>query len=138
MTALTAALTQQALAAALDHATALGVQVTVCVVDPGGHAKALLRMDGAPYHSVTFALDKAGTAAGFGMATDQWAQRLADRPHLLHGLAGRQGFIPVGGGAPLVWQGEILGAIGVSGAKEDQDGQIAQAGVAALLANLTP
>jgi uncharacterized protein GlcG (DUF336 family) len=137
MTALTCTLAQQALDAALDQAESLGVAVTICVVDPGGHAKALMRMDRAPNHSVTLALDKAGTAAGFGMSTDKWAKRLEGRPHLMHGLTGRQGFIPVGGGVPIVWRDEILGAFGVSGGLEGQDGVIAQAGVDAVLAALS-
>jgi uncharacterized protein GlcG (DUF336 family) len=120
------------LAAALAAAGALGVAVTVAVCDPGGHAKALCRMDGAAFHSVTFALDKAATAAGFGVSTDQWAARIGSRPHILQGLTGRMGFIPIGGGVPLHRAGRLIGAVGISGATEEQDGQIAQAAAAAL------
>jgi uncharacterized protein GlcG (DUF336 family) len=123
---------QRVLTAALETARTLRVAVTVVVCDPGGHAKTLTRMDGAPYHSVTLALDKAGTAAGFALSTDQWAARIGGRPHLLHGLTGRMGFIPIGGGVPLIRDGQLIGAVGVSGAKEDQDCQIAQAAAAVV------
>lgn len=122
----------KAVQAAIAAARTLGVRVTVAAVDAGGHAKALVRMDGAPFHSVTLALDKAGTAAGFAAPTAQWAERLSTRPHLLAGLNGRAGFIPVGGGVPVLADGVVIGAIGVSGAKEHEDCEIAAAGLAAF------
>ena len=120
------------LTAAPPYIVAEPPRVTAVAVDAGGHAKALLRMDGAPFHSVTIATDKAATAAGFGLPTAMWKDRIAERPHLLAGLTGRAGFIPIGGGMPLVQAGVVVGGIGISGATEAQDGDVAAAALAAL------
>ena len=119
------------LTAALAEANRLQVTVSVAITDPGGHLLALWRMDGAPFHTATLAQDKAATAAGFGFATAAWKERISEQPHLLIGLNGRAGMIPIGGGLPLYHEGRLVAAIGVSGAKEQQDCQIAQAGAEA-------
>ena len=121
-----------AVAAAIAQARVLGLRVTAVAVDAGGHAKALLRMDGAPFQSVTIATDKAATSAGFGVPTAIWNDRIGGKPHLLEGLNQRAGFIPIGGGVPLVRDGVVVGGIGISGASEAQDGDIAAAALAAL------
>lgn len=126
---------EQALAAvtaAIAKARSMGVKVTAVAVDAGGHLKALVRMDGAPFHGVTISTDKARTAAGFGKPTAQWKDRIGGRPHVLEGLSGRDGFIPIGGGVPVLREGEVTGAIGISGATEDEDCEIAAAGLAAI------
>ncbi|CAA7613754.1 conserved hypothetical protein [Magnetospirillum sp. LM-5] len=126
---------EQALAAvnaAVIRAKAMGLKITAVAVDAGGHPKALLRMDGAPFHGVVISTDKAKTAAGFGVPTAAWKARIGDRPHVLEGLNGRAGFIPIGGGVPVFVAGELIGALGISGAHEDQDCEIAAAGIAVL------
>ncbi|BAE49617.1 GlcG/HbpS family heme-binding protein [Paramagnetospirillum magneticum] len=126
---------EQALAAvtaAIAKARSMGVRVTAVAVDAGGHLKALVRMDGAPFHGVTISTDKARTAAGFGKPTAQWKDRIGTRPHVLEGLSGRDGFIPIGGGVPVLRDGDVTGAIGISGATEDEDCEIAAAGLAIL------
>jgi uncharacterized protein GlcG (DUF336 family) len=121
-----------AVAAAIAQARAMGVRVTAVAVDAGGHAKALLRMDGAPFQSVTIAMDKAATSAGFGLPTAIWKDRIGGKPHLLEGLNQRAGFIPIGGGVPVLADGKVIGGLGISGATEEQDCQIAEAGLAAI------
>lgn len=121
-----------AVAAAIAKAKSMGVRVTAVAVDAGGHLKALTRMDGAPFHGVTISTDKARTAAGFGKPTAQWKERIGTRPHVLEGLTGRDGFIPIGGGVPVLENGEVTGAIGISGATEDEDCEIAAAALAAI------
>lgn len=126
---------EQALAlvgAAVAKARAMGLRITAVAVDAGGHPKALIRMDGAPFHGVVISTDKAKTAAGFGLPTAVWKDRIATRPHILEGLNGRSGFIPIGGGVPVMVNGALVGALGVSGAHEDQDCEIAAAGLASL------
>jgi len=120
--------------AAVAKARAMGLRITAVAVDAGGHPKALLRMDGAPFHGVVISTDKAKTAAGFGVPTAVWKDRAAGRPHVLEGLNGRAGFIPIGGGVPVTAGGTLIGALGVSGAHEDEDCAIAAEGVAALSA----
>ena len=64
--------------AAVKAAGVLGLRVNVAVVDAGGVLAAFLRMPGAPLHSVDIAIDKAYTAASFGLATSQWRAVLAE------------------------------------------------------------
>ncbi|EME69600.1 hypothetical protein H261_12719 [Paramagnetospirillum caucaseum] len=126
---------EQAMAAVLAataKARSMGLRITAVAVDAGGHPKALVRMDGAPFHGVVISTDKAKTAAGFGIPTAAWKARIGERPHVLEGLNGRAGFIPIGGGVPVLANGELIGALGISGAHEDQDCEIAAAGVAAI------
>lgn len=118
--------------AAIAQARTMQVRVSAVVVDAGGHAKALWRMDGAPFHGITLATDKARTAAGFGFATALWNERIGERAHLAAGLNGRDGFIAIGGGVPVIRDGQVVGAIGISGAKEHEDCQIAEAALTAL------
>ncbi len=119
-------------AAAQAHADDLGVAVAVAVVDRGGNLVAFERGDGTPLLSLDFSIDKAWTAASFGVATDQWADIVGDDGILRLGLAVRPRFVIVGGGVPLLADGEVVGGVGVSGATAEQDAACARAGAAAL------
>lgn len=124
---------QAAAAAAVQAAAQQGLRVNVAVVDAAGVLAAFLRMPGAPLHSVEIAIDKAYTAASFGLATGQWAEVLkAHSPAVREGLLQRPRFVAFGGGVPLHEGGQLIGAIGVSGASEAQDEALAQAGLAAI------
>ena len=94
---------------------------------------AFLRMPGAPLHSVDIAIDKAYTAVSFGLPTSRWTEVLQSHsPAVRDGLVQRPRFVAFGGGLPIVEDGKCIGAIGVSGGSEQQDEQIAHAGLAAL------
>ena len=122
-----------ALAAAVTHAQSMGVLVNIAVTDAAGLMVGFLRMNGAPVHSMDIALDKAYTASSFGLPTSQWTEALKHHsPAVGQGLVARPRFVAFGGGLPIVHQGERIGGIGVSGGSEQQDEQIAQAGLAAL------
>lgn len=110
---------------ATAKAAQMSVRVVAVVVDTGGHPMALIRMEGTPFQCVDIAMDKARTAAGFGFPTSVWKDRLNERPHLLEGLTGHGGFIPIGGGEPILADGKVIGALGISGAKESEDEAIA-------------
>lgn len=130
---LTLAGAQALVAAALAEAEALGVAVVIHVCDPGGEPLALARMDGSPTFSLSVAAKKAWTAAAAAAPTATLAADFVHDPTLLHGVAGNvEALIPVGGGVPLLVGGAAAGAIGVSGATEEQDHQIAAAAVAAV------
>lgn len=119
--------------AAAAQAAAMGVAVNVALVDAAGVLAAFVRMPGASLHSVDIAIDKAYTAASFGLATSQWRAVLAGHsPAVREGLVLRPRFIAFGGGLPAIEGGERIGAIGVSGGSEAQDEAIARAGLCAL------
>ena len=123
----------RAVQAAIRHATQLGVRVNVSVVDASGVPAAFARMAGAPLHSIDIAIDKAYTAASFGLPTDQWQQALQSHSEAVRqGLVLRPRFVAFGGGLPMVEHGERIGGIGVSGGSEAQDTDIARAGLAEL------
>ena len=126
-----------AVRAAVAHAQTIGVQVNVAVTDSNGLLAAFLRMPGAPLHSVDIAIDKAYTAVSFGLPTDQWGQALQSHSAAVReGIVLRPRFVAFGGGLPIVEAGQRIAGIGVSGGSEEQDQEIAQAGLAAL--GLTP
>jgi uncharacterized protein GlcG (DUF336 family) len=127
---------QALVAAAAQAAQAMQVRVNVAVVDPAGVLAAFLRMPGAPLHSVEIAIDKAYTAASFGIPTSGWAQALAGHSAAVReGIVLRRRFIAFGGGLPVLEDGQRIGGIGVSGGSEAQDEAIAHAGLDALPAN---
>ena len=123
---------KQVLAAAEAKARSIDVPMVIAILDDGGHLSAFLRMDGAPIPSIGVATDKAWTAAGFGLPTDQWYDAIKDEPQLLHGVSAVPRFMLMGGGYPLQRDDQTIGAIGVSGGSYQQDMEVAQAGVAAL------
>jgi uncharacterized protein GlcG (DUF336 family) len=124
---------QRAVAATLDHAAAHGWRISVAVLDGGGHLLAFGRVAGAALHTIDVAQDKAFTAVSFGMPTDELGLRLRDAPeHVRWGLLLRPRLVSMGGAIPIR-TGELLqGAIGVSGASEEQDCECAVAGLRAI------
>jgi uncharacterized protein GlcG (DUF336 family) len=89
-------------------------------------------MNGAFLHSIDIAIDKAYTAAGFGFPTHQWMDEIGDVPQLREGLVQRDRLVIFGGGLPIASEDQVIGAIGVSGGSEEQDGICAQAGLERL------
>jgi len=124
---------QAAAAAACAAAEAEGLRINVAVVDSGGVLAGFLRMPGAFLHSVEISIDKAYTAASFGLATSQWPKILAGDEALRLGLPLRPRLVVFGGGLPIVEaDGELIGGIGVSGGSAAQDEACARAGLAAI------
>lgn len=103
--------------------------VTIAVVDDGGHLIYLERMDGAPKPTATVATEKARTAALFKRPTLSFEEMLKSGRY---GVLSLPGVTPIEGGVPLMIQSECLGAVGVSGVQSPQDAQVARAGVAAV------
>ena len=122
-----------AVGAAVQTAEALDVRVNVAVVEASGVLAAFLRMPGAPLHSVEIAIDKAYTAASFGLATSQWQAALQQHSAAVReGLVLRPRFVAFGGGLPVLENGQRIGGIGVSGGSEQQDEACARAALAAI------
>lgn len=112
---------------------ALGLALAVAVVDRGGNVVAAGRMDGAQLGALSLATDKAFTAVSFGQPTSSWAA--SSRPDgsdwgLAGTLGGRAVVFP--GGIPLYDGGQLLGALGVSGAASVVDEARAVAAAGAL------
>ena len=123
----------RAVEAAVAKGRERGVAVVAAVVDIGGDLVACLRADSAFAASVTIAKDKAYTAAVFGASTDDLSNALKGNPVLHHGIAIRPGVVLFGGGLPIVEDGAVIGAVGVSGGSEDDDRACALAGASAAL-----
>jgi len=123
-----------AVGAAMRQAVELGVAVNIAVVDGAGLLVAFARMNGAFLHSADIAIDKAYTAAGFGFGTGEWDRVLDGASESVRrGLMQRPRLVGFGGGVPIRIEGEVIGAIGVSGGSEAQDEACAEAGIAALV-----
>ena len=123
---------ERAIAAAAQHAAAAGLRMSIAVVDDSGDLKAFRRMDGAPKLSIQISQDKAYTATSFGIPTHSWYDFIKDDPPLLHGIPHTPRLVIFGGGFPIKLEGEMVGAIGVSGGHYSQDMECARAGLAAI------
>lgn len=122
-----------AVAAAARWADQAGVRVNIAVVDAGGNLAAFLRMPGAFLHSIDIAIDKAYTAAGFGLPTGAWTEVLATHSRAVQaGIPMRPRMVCFGGGLPLKFGGRVIGGIGVSGGSEQEDEACARAGLEAI------
>jgi glc operon protein GlcG len=106
-----------------------GLAVAVAVVDPGGALVYFERIDGTQYASSEIAIAKARTAATYKRPTKALEDAVAAGRAALLSLPGA---LLLEGGIPLIVDGKIIGAIGVSGATSAQDGVCAQAAVNAL------
>lgn len=115
-------------AAAEAQAIANKWNVVIAVVDDGGHLIYLQRMDKAPTGSVRVAQGKARTSAAFRRPTSVFDKMANSRP----ALTSIPDAVFLEGGVPVVLNGRVVGAVGVSGASSEQDAQMAEAGISAL------
>ena len=122
---------KKAAAAALAEAVKNHWTMAVAVVDPNGTLIYYEKMDNTQIGSADVAIDKARSAALFKRPTKALQDALAAGGAGLRILA-LKGAVPVEGGIPLVADGKIVGAIGVSGDSSDHDGQCATAGAATV------
>jgi uncharacterized protein GlcG (DUF336 family) len=122
---------KQAAAAALAEARRNSWTMVVAVVDIAGELVYFEKMDDSQNGSVKVAVAKARSAALFKRPTKAFQDTLTATDDGLR-ILGLHGAVPVEGGIPLVIDGLIVGAIGVSGGTSQQDGECANAGVGAL------
>jgi glc operon protein GlcG len=128
---------QIVLRAAEARASEIGVPMCIAVVDAGGHLLAFSRMDGARTGNIKLAMTKAVSAA---MRRRPTAAELALRPddpsHAIRMAltAGPDMMTSMSGGLPIAVDGQVIGGVGVSNGKRDDDLAVAQAGIDALLA----
>lgn len=121
---------QKILAAARNEALANNWHVAIAITDDGGHLLALERLDDCVPICSYIAMEKARTSA-LGRRESKAYEDIIS--------AGRHSFMTVPvlsaiveGGVPIIYEGQVIGAIGVSGAKSTQDAQIAKAGAGTI------
>ena len=119
------------MAAAEAEARANDWPMVIAIVDSGGHLVMLHSFDHAQHGSVVIAQEKARCAVNFKRATKTIEDAVAQGGLNLRMLS-TPGMVPLEGGLPLVAGGKIIGAIGVSGMRSNQDGQVAEAAAKAL------
>lgn len=125
---ITDAQAEAAIAAAVREAAALGVPMNIAVHDDSANLKAFRRMDGALLGSVDIALNKARTAALFGLNTEALYEFVKPGGTSPGFDRTNGGLIVFGGGIPVrTADGRLIGAIGVSGGSVAQDMQVAEA-----------
>lgn len=119
-------------AAAEVEALHNGWNVSIAIVDDGGHLLWQQRLDGAPPVSAYIAPAKANTAA-LGRRESKIYEDVVNNGRMSFLSAPKlEGMLE--GGVPVIVDGHVIGAVGVSGVKSEQDVQIARAGIAALSA----
>ncbi len=124
---------QRVIAVALEKAKALDTKMNITVLGVGGQLKAFARMDGAYLGSIDISAKKAKTARYFDMPSEVLGS-LAQPGGPLYGIElSNDGLITFAGGIPLMNKnGEVIGAIGVSGSSVENDQAVAEAGANAL------
>jgi uncharacterized protein GlcG (DUF336 family) len=129
-------LTEQGAAHVVDAARRAaadaGPPVCIAVVNESGQLLAFLRQDGCPSVAAALAIKKARTAAAVGTPTQAFWEFVGTDPALTSGLAHDPDLLALGGGAPVVVDGEVVGAVGVSGGHYTEDDTVSRAGAAAV------
>jgi uncharacterized protein GlcG (DUF336 family) len=113
-------LAQKMVNAAVAKARELGVTENVAILDEGGNLKAFSRMDGTPIPTIEMAQNRAYTAL-LGVSTQDFFNFIQHDPSLLAGIPTLARMAAWGGGFPIEVDGEIVGAVGVSGAPTVQN-----------------
>jgi uncharacterized protein GlcG (DUF336 family) len=121
---------------AREHANEIGVPMCIAVVDESGNLIAFERMNGGKTTSITIATDKAFTAGAARKATHEYNE-VCQPGSLAFGIHTAIGgrLCVVGGGLPVVVDGEYVGGIGISSGTPQQDMACAEAGIQHFLAN---
>lgn len=124
-------LARSILEAITSEVIARGGGAAVAVVDSHGELIAFARTNGCPLPSITIAINKAFTAAREGVSSAEVGRRSRDEGFPMTNF-GDSRFVSWGGGVPIVHDGEVVGAVGVSGLPEHIDMELAELGVASV------
>ncbi|MDH2327164.1 heme-binding protein [Cereibacter sp. SYSU M97828] len=123
------------IAKARERAEAIGIPMCIAITDESGNLIAFERMDGGKVTSTTIAIDKSFTASAAKKATHEYgasSQPGAPAYGIASAIGGR--LMVVGGGLPVIVDGQVVGGIGVSSGTPAQDQDVAQAGIDGWLA----
>ncbi|MEP1199485.1 GlcG/HbpS family heme-binding protein [Tateyamaria sp.] len=124
---------QVLLEGARAKANEIDVPMCIAITDESGNLIAFERMDGGKTPSINIAIDKSYTAAGIRKGTHNLAE--ASQPGMpVHGIFSALGgrMVAIGGGLPVVSDGQVVGGIGVSSGTPAQDLEVAEAGIQAF------
>src|SRR3979490_811715 len=130
-------LAQKMVNAAVAKARELGVSENIAILDDGGNLKAFSRMDGAPIPTIEMAQNKAYTAL-LGVSTQDFFNFIQSDPSLLSGIPTLARMAAWGGGFPIKGHGEVVGAIGLSGAPPVQNDIACTRAALALVSGAVP
>src|SRR6201987_4829058 len=130
-------LAQKMMDKAVAKARELGVSENVAILDDGGNLKAFSRMDGAPLPTIEMAQNKAYTAL-LGVSTQDFFNFIQSDPSLLAGIPSLSRIAAWGGGFPIAVNGEVVGAIGISGAPAVQNDVDCAKAALALISDAVP
>ncbi|MBS1559011.1 MAG: heme-binding protein [Bacteroidetes bacterium] len=122
---------EKIMAISLQEATKNNWAMAIVIVDTGGKLVLFKKMDDTQLGSIDVTISKATTAVNFKRSTKAFEDIVSGGGQGLR-LLSVPGAIALEGGEPIVWKGKIIGAIGVSGAKSSEDGQVARAGLGAI------
>jgi uncharacterized protein GlcG (DUF336 family) len=124
---------RRVIAAAENKAAEIRQPMNIAVVDSGGNLVSHVRMDGAWIGSIDISINKAYTSRAFDIATKDLASQSQSGGQFFGIHVSNAGRIMIfAGGIPLVRDGKVVGAIGVSGGSGEQDHAVAEAGAAAF------
>jgi len=131
MTTMTLDLARSVVAGAFAHAASAGLKpMTVVVLDAGGHVVAVERQDGSSNKRFEVAHGKASGALSLGMGSRALMARAEQQPYFIAAVTHAVGaLVPVPGGVLVKSDGELIGAVGVSGDSSDNDEAAALAGI---------
>jgi len=111
------------------------LRISIAVAGRSADLKAFSRMDGASILSGETARRKVYTVAATAMSTQEFGSilksEIGEEPELFHGMLGIEGIIAIAGGVPIRLDGQLIGAVAVSGGTSAQDQEIAEAAAAA-------
>jgi uncharacterized protein GlcG (DUF336 family) len=124
---------RRVIAAAEKKAEEIKQPMNIAVVDAGGNLVAHVRMDGAWMGSIDISINKAFTSRAFDIATKDLS-KMSQPGEDFYGIHASNGgrIMIFAGGIPLKRDGQVVGAIGVSGGMGDQDQEVAEAGAEAF------
>ena len=125
---------KKAMVAAEAEAVKNNWSMAIVILDSTGHIVMLHRLDNTQYGSIRVAEDKAQTALDFRRPSKAFEDLVAQGGIGMRTL-GLRGATPLEGGVPIVADGKIIGAVGVSGGTASQDGQVAKIGADTAAAN---
>lgn len=115
--------------AARKVAADMTVPSAIAIVEPNGELVFFLKMDGTPYSAIQLAQQKAVTSARYRRPTKAFFDSIESGHRFFLTFPG---IVAVPGGAPIIFEGKLIGAVGVSGGNVDQDVAISDAGLAGL------